>query len=63
MIYLNTENSNFLSDLKTACCARGLDFAEFHEEDFIPSKKLTNVFVAEKVLLNKSVGTKRFTHF
>ena len=48
MIYLNTENSNFLSDLKTACCARGLDFAEFHEEDFIPSKKLTNVFVAEK---------------
>ena len=48
MIYLNTENSNFLSDLKSACCARGLDFAEFHEEDFIPSKKLTNVFVAEK---------------
>ena len=48
MIYLNTENSNFLSDLKTACCARGLDFAEFHEEDFTPNKKLTNVFVAEK---------------
>jgi len=48
MIYLNTENSNFLSDLKTACCARGLDFAEFHAEDFIPSKKLANVFVAEK---------------
>jgi two-component system response regulator FlrC len=48
MIYLNTENSNFLSDLKTACSARGLDFAEFHEEDFIPRKKLTNVFVDEK---------------
>ena len=48
MIYLNTENSNFLSDLKTACCARGLDFPEFHAEDFIPSKKLSNVFVAEK---------------
>ena len=48
MIYLHTINSNFLSDLKTACCARGLDFAEFHDEDFIPSKKLTNVFVAEK---------------
>ena len=48
MIYLNTENSNFLSDLKAECYARGLNFVEFHEEDFIPSKKLNNVFVAEK---------------
>ena len=68
MIYLNTKNSNFLSDLKIGCCARGLDFNEFHEEDFNPSKKLTNVFVAEKSYLEQIGGNEEIyaflkTHF
>ena len=68
MIYLNTKNSNFLSDLKIGCCARGLDFNEFHEEDFNPSKKLTNVFVAEKSYFEQIGGNEEIyaflkTHF
>ena len=68
MIYLNTENSNFLSDLKTACCVRGLYFDEFQEEDFVPSKKLNNVFVAEKSSLEQIGGNEEIyaflkTHF
>ena len=68
MIYLNTENSNFLRDLKTACCVRGLYFDEFQEEDFVPSKKLNNVFVAEKSSLEQIGGNEEIyaflkTHF
>ena len=63
MIYLYDEGSNFLSDLKAAICARGLDCAGFHETDFIPNKNLNNVFVSEKGASEKIGGSEEIYTF
>jgi two-component system response regulator FlrC len=63
MIYLYDEGSNFLSDLKAAICARGLDCAGFYETDFIPNKNLNNVFVSEKGASEKIGGSEEIYTF
>lgn len=56
MIYVSTEGSNFLSNMKATMIARGLDCAAFSAADFAPSKPTNNVFVEEKGPSEKILG-------
>ena len=63
MIYLHTESSNFLSDLKKAIYDRGVECSDFYEIDFIPNKLLNNVFVSEKGASEKIGGNEEIYAF
>ena len=63
MIYLQTESSNFLSDLKKAIYDRGVECSDFYEIDFIPNKLLNNVFVSEKGASEKIGGNEEIYAF
>lgn len=63
MIYVNTEGSNFLSNMRATMVARGLDCSAFSAASFVPDKFTKNVFVEEREPSEKILGNNNLYAF